>query len=104
MLENLCYLEFRRQKKNVFYFKDVKECDFVLFDEGKKPQLVQVCYDLADPDTYGREIGSLVYCCKKLKINSGVVISMKSYEPKQIDGVKIKFFDAMEFCLGRVTV
>ena len=37
MLENLCYLEFRRQKKNIYYFKDVKECDFVLFEEGKKP-------------------------------------------------------------------
>lgn len=104
MLENLCYLEFRRRKGNVYYFKDVKECDFVLFEEGGKPLPVQVCYDLSDPDTYHREISSLVYCCKKLRINSGVVIGMAGDELKQIDGVKIKFLNAMEFCLGRVNV
>lgn len=104
MLENLCYLEFRRKNRSVYYFKDGKECDFVLYEEGKKPLPVQVSYDLTDPDTYQREITSLVYCCKKLKTNSGVVISMSSYEPKQVDGVKIKFLDAMEFCLGRVDV
>lgn len=99
LLENLCYLEFRRQNRSVYYFKDIKECDFVLFEEGKKPLPVQVCYDLADPDTYHREISSLVYCCKKLKVNSGVVISMSDRGQKQVEGVKIKFIDAMEFCL-----
>ncbi len=104
MLENLCYLEFRRQNKKVYYFKDVKECDFVLYEEGKKPLPVQVCYDLSDPDTYQREISSLVYCCKKLKTNTGVVISMNGYEPRQIDGIKIKFLDVMEFCLRNVSL
>ena len=104
MLENLCYLEFRRLNKNVYYFKDVKECDFVLYEEGKKPLPVQVCYDLSDPDTYQREISSLVYCCKKLKTNIGVVISMNHHEPRQIDGVKVKFVDAMEFCLRQVSI
>ena len=104
MLENLCYLEFRRQNKSVYYFKDVKECDFVLYEEGKKPLPVQVCYDLSDPDTYQREISSLVYCCKKLKTNIGVVISMNNHEPRQIDGVKVKFVDAMEFCLRQVSI
>ena len=104
LLENLCYLEFRRQNKKIYYFKDVKECDFVLYEEGKKPLPVQVCYDLSDPDTYQREISSLVYCCKKLKANKGVVISMNGNEPRQIDGIKIKFLDAMEFCLRSVSL
>lgn len=42
------------------------------------------------------------YCCKKLKVNSGVVISMTGRELKQVDGIKIKFLDAMELCLGHV--
>lgn len=104
LLENLCYLEFRRLKRHVYYFKDVKECDFVLFEEGKKPLPVQVCYDLNDPDTYQREIASLVYCCKKIKSNSALVISMTSDDPKQVNGIKIRFIDAMEFCLGRVAL
>ena len=104
MLENLCYLEFRRQNKSVYYFKDNKECDFVLFEDGKKPLPVQVCFDLSDPDTYKREIDSLVYCCKKLKTNSGIVIGMSSHQPRQVDGIKIKFLDAMEFCLRRVSI
>jgi uncharacterized protein len=104
MLENLCYLEFRRQNKKVYYFKDVKECDFVLYEDDKKPLPVQVCYDLNDPDTYQREISSLVYCCKKLKTITGVVISMNGYESRQVNGIKIKFLDAMEFCLRSVSL
>lgn len=104
MLENLVYLQLRRLKKNIYYFKDGKECDFVLFEDGKKPVLVQVCFDLSDADTYARELESLVYSCKKLKINSGVVISIEGREPRQVDGIKIKFLDAMEFCLGRESV
>ena len=104
MLENLCYLEFRRLKKSVYYFKDIKECDFVLFEEGKKPLPVQVCYELADPDTYQREIVSLVYCCKKLKVNSGSGYQYDQPRTQASGWSKSKIRGCHGVCLGKQSV
>jgi uncharacterized protein len=100
LLENLCYLELRRQNVPTYYYKNGKECDFVLYTENKKPLPLQVTYSLTDPDTYEREVSSLVYCCKKLDVKKGVILSMAERPDATVSGVKIKFISAVPFFLG----
>jgi uncharacterized protein len=100
LLENLCYLELRRQNLPAYYYKNGKECDFVLYTENKKPLPLQVTYSLTDPDTYAREVSSLVYCCKKLEVKKGVILSMAERPDATVNGVKIKFMAAVPFFLG----
>jgi uncharacterized protein len=100
LLENLCYLELRRQNLPTYYYKNGKECDFVLYTENKKPLPLQVTYSLTDPDTYEREVSSLVYCCKKLEVKKGVILSMAERPDATVNGVKIKFMAAVPFFLG----
>ncbi len=99
LLENFCHLEFRRQKNQVFYFKDQKECDFVLFTDDKKPLPIQVCYDLNDPDTYEREISGLLYACKKMNVKEGLILCLDVLPDQKINGVQIKYVDAMLWSL-----
>jgi hypothetical protein len=87
LLENLVYLHFRRMAYDCFYFKNGKECDFILYE--KEPLPVQVCLSLNDPDTKEREINGLVYACNKLKVNKGVVITMDEEFNMKINGIKI---------------
>lgn len=101
LLENLCYLELRRQGKEIFYFKEGKECDFVLYHEGKKPVALQVTYSLSDKNTLNREIGSLVHCCKKLGANAGYILSIDKMPDLIVEGVTVKFLSAVPFFLGR---
>jgi uncharacterized protein len=100
LLENLCHLELRRQNLPTYYYKNGKECDFVLYTENKKPLPLQVAYSLTDPDTYEREVSSLVYCCKKLDVKRAVILSMAERPDATVNGVKIKFMAAVPFFLG----
>lgn len=99
LLENLCHIEFRRQKKQVYYFKDQQECDFVLYPEDKKPLPIQVCYDLKDPDTYEREIKGLLYACKKMNVKEGLILCVDPLPYQKINGVGVRYIDTLQWCL-----
>ena len=35
LLENMVYMQLRRQTREIYYFAEKKECDFVVFEKGK---------------------------------------------------------------------
>lgn len=53
LMENIIYLELKRRGKDIFYWKNKKELDFVV-REGKNQQLINVAYEVND-----RELDSL---------------------------------------------
>ncbi len=99
LLENLCYLEFRRRGYQVMYYKGSKECDFIL-EKNNKLLPVQVCYNLSDPDTKARELTGLIFCCEKLSLKTGVILSLTGLNKETIKGVKVKFVSAVSFFLN----
>ena len=48
LLENLVLVELKRQGLNVYYHFSVKECDFVIVQNGQVNSLYQVCSELTD--------------------------------------------------------
>jgi uncharacterized protein len=44
MLENCVFLELRRVGKEIFYFREDKECDFVVKEWNAIVMAIQVCY------------------------------------------------------------
>jgi predicted AAA+ superfamily ATPase len=103
LLENLCYLEFRRQKKEIYYYKDNKECDFVLFNKGKALP-VQVAYTVNDQDTLSRELNGLLHACKKLKSKKGIVITMTPKENQKIDNVIVEYVNPLGLMLHEIVL
>ncbi len=100
LLENACYLQLRRLKKKVFYYKDTKECDFIIF-ENERPLPVQVAYSVEDPETYEREVNGLLHACKKLNVKNGVLITdTRVRQENTIGGVLIDHLPAQGFLLG----
>jgi len=87
MLENIVFLDLRRKYKNIFYFKDKGECDFVIMDKGKLTMAIQVCYELTD-DNKEREIGDLREAMKKLKIKKGIIITLNQED--ELDEIEVK--------------
>lgn len=104
LLENLCYLELRRRAKEVYYYKDVKECDFIIHSDGNEPVPIQICYSLTDKDTLDREIESLTYCCRKLNIHTGYILSMEELPDQTVNGVLVKYLPAVPFFLGEISL
>src|SRR3989338_10639574 len=59
MLENLVFLNLRKKYKDIFYFQEKNECDFVIKEKDKITKAIQVCFDLNE-DNKDREINGLL--------------------------------------------
>ena len=74
-LENAVYLFLRRKYKEIFYFKEKRECDFVVRDGGKVIMAVQVCHELTSGNLE-RELGGLKEAMSKFKLKEGFIITL----------------------------
>ncbi len=77
MLENLVALELLRRGKKIFYWKDQRgrEVDFVVVKGSKVDELIQVSYDVSDPDTLKREVDAIQIASAELKCKKKTVIT-----------------------------
>ncbi|MBI2044848.1 ATP-binding protein [Candidatus Pacearchaeota archaeon] len=84
LYENIVAVELKRRKKECFYWKNMEkeEVDFVVKNDAKIGQLIQVCYDIADSDTKKREIRALLKASKDLKCKNLLVIN-KDYSGEE---------------------
>ncbi len=79
LLENLVALEFLKNEKKIFYFKNKYECDFIVKDNNNLLP-VQVCYAFYDSDTKEREMRALHEACKAINSNTGIIITFDHEE------------------------
>jgi len=89
MLENMVFMHLRRQTKEIFYFKENKECDFVVFKSGKFAGLFQVCWQL-DQDNLDRELSGMIEALDYFNKNDGVIITHDQEEAFIKNGKKIR--------------
>jgi len=88
LAENAVYLELRRRGKQLFYYQQKQEVDFIITELGKPVDAIQVCYsDLEDPETRSREISALVECLQALGLSSGKILTL-SLEDRFLKGGK----------------
>jgi uncharacterized protein len=88
MLENLAFLNLRRLGKEVFYFKEEKECDFVVREGNKITQAIQVCYNLNE-DNKEREINGLIAALEAFDLPEGLILTFSQQDILNVDGKKI---------------
>ena len=55
ILENMVFIELKRRNKEIFYYTDKNECDFIIKEKTKITEAIQVCYIL-NKDNQEREI------------------------------------------------
>jgi hypothetical protein len=88
-LENLVFLELKRREKEVFYFQEKYECDFIIRDGLKINQAIQVTDEL-NYENQEREVNGLVDALKAFKLKEGLILTSDSEEEMMVDGLKIK--------------
>ncbi len=89
LLENLVFVELKRKGKEVYYYADKKECDFVVkkITAGIK-EAIQVCYELTRENRQ-REIEGLLEAMKKFKLKEGLLLTYDQEEEIKQKGKKI---------------
>ncbi|MBI2507682.1 ATP-binding protein [Candidatus Woesearchaeota archaeon] len=101
LMENLVFIELLRKNKEVYYHKssNAKETDFVVIENKKVKELIQVCCSLEELSTKERELKSLLKASKELKCNNLLVITEDKEGEEKIKNKKIKFIPLWKWLL-----
>lgn len=79
LLENIVFLELKRQHEEVFYFTGTRECDFIIRDRKKISAAFQVCYELT-VENRERECGGLLEAMEKFGLTKGTILTYDQEE------------------------
>lgn len=85
LFENLIYLFLRRRYKEINYFSEKGECDFIAFQNGEPAEIIQACYELT-PDNLERELNGLFEALAFFDIPKGHIITLNQTDRFERDG------------------
>lgn len=88
MLENAVFLGLRRKFKDIFYYQEKNECDFVIKEKEKITGAIQVCFDFNE-ETKDREIKGLIAAAKEFNLKEGLILTYNQEDNFFIEGKKI---------------
>lgn len=97
MLENMVYMELRRQSKSIWYFKEKNECDFV-FQYGKHTKVFQSCWELTAGNK-DREINGLLEAMQFFKLEAGTIVTANQRDSVKMEGMEIRVVPFYEWAL-----
>jgi predicted AAA+ superfamily ATPase len=96
LLENLVYQFLRQKQYQLFYFRENKECDFVVFEKNKCKQVIQVCSQI-DSDNKARELDGLIEAMEFFKLKEGFIITLNQKDKLGFNGKTVYLIPAFEF-------
>lgn len=96
IFENLVYLELRRKYKEVYYFAEKGECDFVVCVNGGFRSAIQVCYQL-NQDNLNRELSGLIEALKFFEASIGIIVTLSQKDKIEKDGFTINVLPCHEW-------
>ncbi len=98
LLENLIAIELKRREKEMFYYSDKYECDFLIREGNKIKEIIQVTYELNEKNRE-RELNGILEAMEKFKLKEGIIITFDQ-EGKMKRGEKtIKLIPAWKWLL-----
>jgi len=106
LAENLVFLELKRKEMlgsdlEIYYWKDVnhREVDFLIKENLKVKQLIQVCWEVNRPETKNREIRALLKAMKEFNLEEGLIITDDYEAEENIKGKKINYIPLWKWYL-----
>jgi len=106
LAENLVFLELKRKEMlgsnlEIYYWKDVnhREVDFLIKENLKVKQLIQVCWQISRPETKNREIRALLKAMKEFNLEEGLIITDDYEAEENIKGKKINYIPLWKWYL-----
>ena len=88
-LEQAVFLELKRREKEIYFFKDKSECDFIVKKGFDVTEAIQVSATLSDAKTRHRELRGLAECCNKFGLRSGLIITLNGAEEFEHHGIAV---------------
>lgn len=97
MYENIVFTHLKRTGKDIYYWKNKNECDFVIKNKEIIEQIIQVSYNIEKSKE--REIKGLIEAMEKFGAPKGLIIT-QDYESKEmINGKEIVYIPLWRWLL-----
>ena len=99
ILENAVFLHLRRQNKEIYYFQNNGECDFVTTHNGLPKNIYQVCNEINSLNMQ-REIDGLFHAMKYLNKEQGWIITKNQSDRFKKENMTIEVIPAWQWMSG----
>ena len=97
-LENLIFIDLKRQNKEIYYYSNKNECDFLVKEGNTITKAIQVSYML-DESNREREINGLIDAMNALKLKGGLIITFEQTEEIEFEDKKIRVIPAYRWVI-----
>lgn len=86
--ENLVFLELLRREKQVFYFQNKRECDFIIKEKDSQQisAAIQVSVCFGSPAIREREVLGLTEAMDEYGLEEGLILTMDDEETVKVEG------------------
>ncbi len=98
LYENMAFLHLRRQTSEVYYFKKKQEVD--LYIKTDKQYLVNVSYDISNPDTMKRETKALCEAMDYFNLKTAYLITSEVEDTIVVEGKTIDVIPMWKWLLS----
>jgi len=99
-LENMILLELIKSQKTVYYHANNYECDFIIVENERICEAVQVCTDIRNTETTNREVRGLVNACKGYGLKRGIIINLYDEKSYNLEDIEIIIMPAYKYLLS----
>lgn len=89
LLENIVFLHLRMKKKDIYYHKDKRECDFVVREGNQIVQVIQVTTSLLAPEVNKREIEGLIEAMNAYDLQEGIILTENESDTIIVDAFQV---------------
>ena len=99
LLENTAFLHLKMQGKEIYFHKDKKECDFLIREENKITQAIQVTTSLSNPKVKDREVSGLLEAMQAHNLTTGLILTENDQTTLTVDNYKIDIIPIWKWLL-----
>lgn len=89
ILENIVFMQLKRDDREIYFHKKKKECDFLIKEKNKITIALQVTKSLKDKKVKDREIAGLLEAMSEHKLKTGFILTEDEEETMKEDGKTI---------------
>jgi uncharacterized protein len=96
LLENYVFLELFRNKREIYYFRKSRECDFISRSSKGIFSAMQVSWQV-DTENEKREVEGLLEAMEFLNLNDGIIVTFNQEDQITASGKTIKILPAWKY-------